>query len=98
MGQFSTKYEVIASRPQGHRHLTAKQNKREYISVLKHKSAVLSFVGTEPYVPFCGRNRGMQLGRSHSLLQTQRRATDGRPRGVMTGLWERTAWHISGKV
>jgi hypothetical protein len=41
MGQFSTKYEVIASRSQGHRHFTAKQNKREYISMLRDKSAVL---------------------------------------------------------
>ena len=41
MGDFSTKYEVIASRSQGHRHFTAKQNKREHISILQHKSAVL---------------------------------------------------------
>lgn len=41
MGHFSTEYEVIAGRSQGHRHFTAKQNKREYISMLKYKSAVL---------------------------------------------------------
>jgi hypothetical protein len=41
MGHFSTKYEVIASRSQGHRHFTAKQNKRENISMLKYKSAIL---------------------------------------------------------
>jgi hypothetical protein len=41
MGHFSTKYEVIASRSEGNRHFTAKQNKREYISMLKYKSAEL---------------------------------------------------------
>jgi len=41
MGHFSTKDKVIASRSQGHRHFTAKQNKREYISILRYKSGVL---------------------------------------------------------
>jgi hypothetical protein len=41
MGRFSSEYKVIASRSQGHRHFTAKQNKRKYISILKYKSAVL---------------------------------------------------------
>ena len=44
MGQFPTKYKVISSRSQGHSHFTTKQDKREYIPILKYKSAVLCFV------------------------------------------------------
>ena len=52
MGDFSTKYEVIASRSQGHRHFTAKQNKREYISILKNTSAGLCLLARCRTHPF----------------------------------------------